>query len=725
MQSTPPLQPPQDDSFLQKAKQRLHDPLLSCLIEVSRIHGRGLSAEAFLAGVPLVNGRLTPALFKRAAARADLASRVSHRKLERIQDELLPVVLLLKDDDACVLLGWNEDRTEARVLFAEAGQGEALISREQLEQRHAGFCIFVRPRFRFDTRAPAGPRVVARHWFWGAMFENWPVYRDVLTASALINLSAIVVPFFTLNVYDRVVPNRAFETLWTLALAVLIVLGGDFALRMMRSYFVDLASKRIDVNLSALIMERVLGMRMEVRPVSVGSFAANLRAFEAVRDFITSATVTALIDVPFSLIFLVVILWLGWPLAIPFAIGIFAMLFYAFVIQGKMQVLSEKTYRATAMRNATLIEGLVGLETIKAQSAEGMVQRKWEENVAYLARIGADLRLLSASVTNSASTIQQFVYISIIVIGVYLIGNAQLTIGALIAVSLLSSRAFAPLSQVAALLVQYQNAVLALHSLEEIMKQPVERSPETKFVRRELFHGEIQFDDVCFTYPGREDEALHNVSFRIKPGEHVAIIGRVGSGKSTLTRLILGLYQPTSGRILIDGVDIRQLDPAELRHAIGYVPQDVSLLYGTLRENIVLSVPHVDDSAVMAAGDVAGLGRFVSAHPRGYDMQIGERGESLSGGQRQAVAIARAVLHEPKMLLLDEPTSSMDAASEEEIKRRLAAYARHRTIVLITHRNSLLDLTDRLIVLDHGKVVADDTKQKVIEALAQGQVKRA
>lgn len=707
------------------AKQRQHDPLLSCLIEISRIHGRGLPAEAFLAGLPLVNGRLTPGLFRRAASRADLASRVSHRKLNHIHDELLPVVLLLNGDDACVLLGWNEDRTQARVLFAEAGQGEALISVAQLAERYAGFCIFARPRFRFDARAPAGRRVVAHHWFWGSLAENWPVYRDVLAASALVNLAAIVVPLFSLNVYDRVVPNRAIETLWTLSFAVLIVLCGDFVLRMMRGYFIDLASKRIDVNISALIMERVMGMRLEVRPVSVGSFAANLRAFESVRDFITSATVTALIDVPFSLIFLVVILWLGWPLAIPFLLGILIMLFYAFVIQGKMQVLSEKTYRATAMRNATLIEGLVGLETIKAQSAEGMVQRKWEENVAFLARIGADLRLLSASVTNSAAAIQQIVYVFIIVIGVYLVGNAQLTIGALIAVSLLSSRAFAPLSQVAALLVQYQNAVLSLHSLEEVMSQPVERPPETKFVRREVFRGEIQFDNVSFSYPGREDEALRGVSFRIQSGEHVAIIGRVGSGKSTLTRLILGLYQPTGGRILIDGVDIRQLDPAELRRAIGYVPQDVSLLYGTLRENIVLSVPHVEDSAVMAAGEVAGLHHFASTHPRGYDMLIGERGESLSGGQRQAVAIARAVLHEPKMLLLDEPTSSMDSASEEEIKKRLAAYAEHRTIVLITHRNSLLDMVDRLIVLDSGQVVADGSKQKVVEALAQGQVKRA
>lgn len=707
------------------AKQHQHDPLLSCLIEISRIHARGLPAEAFLAGLPLVNGKLTPSLFRRAASRADLASRVSHRELVNIHDQLLPAILLLNGDDACVLLGWNADRSEARVLFAEAGQGEAYISTEQLAERYAGFCIFVRPRFRFDARAPEGRKVLGHHWFWGALAENWPVYRDVLLAAGLINLFAIVVPLFSMNVYDRVVPNRAEETLWTLSAGVFIVLIGDFVLRMMRGYFIDLASKRIDVNLSALIMERVLGMRMEVRPSSVGSFAANLRAFESVRDFITSATVIALIDLPFAIIFLVVILWLGWPLAIPLLVGIAVMLFYAFVVQGKMQVLSEKTYRATAMRNATLIEGLVGLETIKAQCAEGMMQRKWEENVAFLARVGADLRLLSASVTNSTAAIQQIVYICIIIIGVYLVGDASLTMGALIAVSQLSSRAFGPLSQVASLLMQYQNAALSLSSLEKIMAQPVERPADAKFVRREVFRGEIQFDNVSFAYPNCENKVLDAVSFIIKPGEHVGFIGRVGSGKSTITRLILGLYQPTEGKILIDGVDIRQLDPVELRRAIGYVPQDVSLLYGTLRENIVLSLPHVEDAAVVAAGEVAGLERFAANHPRGYDMPIGERGESLSGGQRQAVAVARAVLHEPKMLLLDEPTSAMDATSEDELKKSLTSFTQHRTVVLVTHRNSLLDMVERLIVIDNGQVVADGPKLQVAEALAKGQVKRA
>lgn len=713
------------EEWLRAAQRRKHDPLLSCLIEIARFHNRGLTPEAFVSGLPLEDGCLTPSLFRRAATRAGLASRISNRSLERIHGELLPVILLLENDDACVLLGWNEERTHARVLFSEAGQGEALVALEQLEARYAGFCVFVRPRFRFDARAPQVGKVVVRHWFWGALAENWPVYRDVLLAAALVNLAAIATPLFSLNVYDRVVPNKAEETLWTLAVGLLVILVGDFSLRMLRGYFIDVASKRIDVSLSSLIMERVLGMRMEFRPSSVGSFAANLRAFESVRDFITSATVTALIDVPFTLIFFIVIIWLGWPMVFPPLIGFFLILAYAFVVQVKMQDLSEKTYRATAMRNGTLIESLVALETVKAQGAEGVMQRRWEQNVAYLARIGADLRLLSASVVNGVQSVQQVVYVAMIIVGVYMVGNAQLTLGGLIACSMLGSRALAPLGQVASLLVQYQNAVMSLKSLDQVMEQPVERPPEASFVRREAFKGDIEFENVSFVYPGREDEVLKNVSFKIKAGEHVAFIGRIGSGKSTIARLVLGLYHPTGGKIRVDGVDIRQLDPAELRRAIGYVPQDIDLFYGTIRENIVLGLPQVEDGAVLSAVEAAGLSELVGGHPRGLDMPIGERGGSLSGGQRQAVAIARAVLHEPKMLLLDEPTSAMDFQTEDVIKRNIIEFARHRTLLLVTHRNSLLDLAERMIVIDAGKVVADGPKEKVIEDLAQGRVRRA
>ena len=704
---------------------RRHDPLLSCLIEISRMHGRGMTPEGFLAGLPLQDGRLSPSVFRRAAARAGLASRISKRQIGAVRDELLPAILILQNNDACVLLGWNQDRTKARVLFAEAGQAATEVDLAELERSYGGYTIFCRPRFRFDARAPEIRDVVNRHWFFGALLDNLKLYRDVLAAAFLVNIFAIVIPFYTLNIYDRVVPNSAFETLWTLSIGVVLVVAADFALRMMRGYVLDMASKRVDVELSALIMERVLGMQMVNRPASAGSFAANLRAFESVRDFITSTTVTAFIDLPFAIIFIILILWLGWPMAIPLALGIVGLVLYALMLQPKMQELTEQTYRATATRNSTLIESLVGLETIKAQCAEGVMQRKWEQSVGFLARIGADLRYLSMSVTNSASSVQQLVTVGMVIIGVYLISEKLMSQGALIACIMLSSRALAPFSQIAGLLTQYQNAAMALTSLDKVVDQPVERPQTASFVRRERVAGEIEFDHVTFSYPGADSvEVLREVSFRIKPGERVGIIGKVGSGKSTINRLILGLYQPTSGSIKIDGVDIRQLDPAELRKAIGYVPQDVTLFYGTLRENITVGMPYVEDHAILQAAELAGLQDLVGGHPKGFDMPIGERGESLSGGQRQSVAIARAIVHEPVMLLLDEPSSSMDFSTEDNLKKKLAQYAQGRTMVLVTHRNSLLDLVDRLIVIDRGAIVCDGPKKQVVEALSSGKVGR-
>lgn len=718
--------PPKMTSPLGSETWRRHDPLLSSLIEIARFHGRGLTPEGFLSGLPLQDGRLTPSVFRRAAARAGLASRISKRPLDAIRDELMPVILLMHGNDSCVLKGWNEDRTKARVLFSEAGQGVAEVAAERLEADYSGYCIFVRPRFRFDSRAPEIRDVVNRHWFWGALKDNLLLYRDVLAAAFLINVLAIVIPFFTLNVYDRVIPNGAFETLWSLAIGVILVLMADFGLRMMRGYVLDVAGKRVDIGLSSLIMERVLGMQMVNRPASAGSFAANLRAFESVRDFITSTTVTAFIDLPFAVIFLFLILWLGWPLALPLLLGVGGLITYALMLQPKMQELTETTYRATATRNSTLIESLVGIETIKAQCAEGVMQRKWEQSVAYLARVGAELRYLSSSVVNGSAAVQQLVTVGMVVIGVYLISDHQLSMGALIAAVMLSSRALAPFSQIAGLLTQYQNAAMALSALDKVVAQPVERPENASFVRRERIMGQIEFNRVSFSYPGQDaTEVLREVSFRIAPGEHVGIIGKVGSGKSTINRLVLGLYQPTAGSIKIDGVDIRQLDPAEIRKAIGYVPQDVTLFYGTLRENITVGMPYVEDHGILQAAELAGLQELVGNHPNGFDMLIGERGESLSGGQRQAVAMARAVVHEPTLLLFDEPSSAMDHSTEDALKTRLAGYAKDRTMLLVTHRNSLLDLVDRLLVIDRGVVVADGPKQQVIEALRAGKVGRA
>ncbi len=702
-----------------------HDPLLDCLVELARIHGRPNTRAALIAGLPLEKGALTPSLFARAASRAGLSAKVARRSLDRIDALLLPAVLLLKGEEACVLLGWDESGTTARVLFPETGQGSVQVPRDALAERYAGIAIFCRPHFRFDQRTPQVGEVKLRHWFWGTLAEQWPVYRDVLGAALMINLIALALPMFTMNVYDRVVPNRAIETLWVLALGVIAILCVDMVLRSLRGYFIDLASARIDLQLSAGIMERVLGVRMEARPAAVGAFSSNLRSFETVRDFITSASVTAFIDLPFALLFMLVIALIAWPLIFPLLFGIVVVVVYAYILQHKMHDLSETTYRAGALRNATLVESLSALETIKTQGAEAVMQSKWEKSVAFVARVNNRMRFLAAAATNGALEIQQLLNVLVVVVGVYLIADNQLSMGGLIACTMLSSRALAPLGQLVGLLMQYHNAKVALTSLEQVMKNPVERPADASFVHRPELKGDIEFRDVQFNYPNSQIAALKGITCRVRAGEKVVVIGRIGSGKTTLQKLLLGLYLPTSGSVSIDGVDLRQLDPADLRRNIGYVAQDVTLFYGTLRENIAIGAPYADDAAIVAAAEVGGLSDFVNRHPDGFDMMIGERGDSLSGGQRQGVAIARAFLMDPPILLLDEPTSAMDFSSEQQFKQRLKALAAHKTVLIVTHRNSLLDLADRVIVIDDGRVVADGPRDQVIQALQGGRIGRA
>ena len=720
------LKPVQAPVPLRLREDLIHpDPLLDCLVEVCRLHGQAASRATLAAGMPLVEGRMTLDLAERAVARAGMATNLQRIALAEIDTAALPAILVLKDNRACVLLGWLGDR--ARVLLPETGQGSVVLDRNDLGQRFIGVVLFVRPHFRFDKRtegmAAAAPR--SRHWFWSAMLQQRFVYRDILWAALLINLFALAFPMFSMNVYDRVVPNNAIETLWALSIGIVLVFGADLFMRLLRSRFVDEASARVDVQLSATLMEKVLGMRLEHRAESVGSFAASLRGFEQVRDFIASGTVTALIDLPFALLFVGVMLWISPWLALPVVVAGLLILGVGWLQQQRLHELAETTYRAGAMRNATLIESLTGIETIKAQGAEGVVQAKWERTNLFLARTNVKMRALSSSAMYGTSTLIQLVTVAIVVIGVYLIGQRELTMGALIASSMLASRALAPAGQVVGLMMQYQGARTALENLNMLMDKPVERPVGQAFVERPQLRGEIEFRNVKFAYPGRTDSALEGLSFKIAAGEKVALIGRVGSGKSTIQRLIMGLYQPLEGAVLIDGIDLRQLDPADVRRNCGYVSQDVTLFYGSLRENIAFGLPYADDSAIVAAAEVAGMTELVNRHPRGYDMPVGERGESLSGGQRQGVGLARAVLHNAPMLLLDEPTSAMDFSTESQITTRIGAFAHDKTVVLVTHRTSMLAMVTRVIVIDGGRIVADGPRDRIMAALQSGRVARA
>lgn len=697
------------------------DPLANCLVLLTRLQHRPFSLQSLTAGLPLESSRLTPELFVRAAARADISAHILKRPLAKITNLTLPAVLLLEGRQACILLE-KLDNGRVKVIFPEAGAGEDEVALADIESRYTGFAIFVKPTFRFDKRSDQGSIPKPKHWFWGTVRMAWPIYSEVLVASLLINLFALVMPLFIMNVYDRVVPNSTLQTLWVLAIGVGVVYVFDFIMRSLRGYFIDIAGKKIDVILSANIFEKVMGIRMEARPPSVGAFASNLQEFEAFREFITSATITTLVDIPFLVLFLTLIWWLGGPAAIPAMVAVPLILLVSLMLQRPLAAVINETFRTSAQRQSTLIESLTGLETLKAMGAEGPMQRRWEQLIGHLGKLSLKARLLSAANVNAATFLQQIATVAVVIVGVYLIAERELSIGALIACTLLTGRALAPLSQVAGLITRFHHARAALDGINRMMALPVEREAGKSFVHRSSFKGTIEFKDVSFNYPEQQVAALQNISFRIAAGDRVGIIGRIGSGKTTIEKLVMGLYQPTSGSIWVDGVDLQQIDPADLRKNIAYVPQDPMLFYGTVRDNIVLGAPYVDDKAMLIAAEIAGVAEFVNRHPLGFDMPVGERGDGLSGGQRQSIAVARALLMSPVMMLLDEPSNSLDNRSEENLKAKLAEKLEGKTLVLVTHRASMLTLVNRLIVIDGGRIIADGPKEQVLEALAGGKL---
>jgi ATP-binding cassette, subfamily C, bacterial LapB len=699
------------------AKSLVDDQLLSCLYEMTRLLARPMSREGLISGLPMDGKAMSPKLFVRAANRAGFIAKVSKHAIDRRMAPLCPAVALLSDDRAVVVTEIDRDRSLARLIYPQAPGEVVEMALGDLDAQSLGYIISVKNGYEFDNRAPISRKFSDVHWFWGALFKPWRTYRDVLAASLLINLFALAVPLFTMNVYDRVIPNSAFETLWTFGIGVSAILVFDLVMKVLRAHFIDVAGKRVDHEMSSAVMAKVLNTRLESRPASVGSTAANLRSFESVREFLTSASMGLLVDLPFAIIFVAVMAIIGGWLAVPALLAFGVVIGLSMIAQSRMKPLTEMTQRASQQRHATLIEALVGIETIKALNVEGRTQKRWEDSGRLLAEQGAAIKLWSAIAVNGTAWVGQAVTISTVVLGVYLIADNALTMGALIACSQLAGRALAPLGQLSSLLVQYDNTRSAYEGVNRMMAQPEERQADSKFVMRRRVKGAIQFDNVSFKYPGSDMAALDRVSFSVAAGERVALIGKIGSGKSTIEKLVMGLYQPTGGTIRFDGIDGKQIDPAEVRAAVGYVPQDATLFYGTLRENIAIAMPHADDSTVLKAAALAGMRSYIERHPQGINLQIGERGESLSGGQRQSVAIARALVSEPPILMLDEPTSAMDSESEARVLENLRAYSAGRTMFLVTHRMTLLDIVDRIIVVDQGRIIADGPKAKVLQAL--------
>lgn len=691
--------------------------LLRSLSILIKLKGKHVSPQFLLAGLS-GSEKISAGACLRAAERAGLKGRVMYRpKLDDISPLTLPCILLLKDSASCVLISLDGEKAE--VVLPELGESVQRIPRSTLEEQYSGYAVFGALENRADARTEPLRQKQTKRWFWDVLRFYMPIYRHVALASVVVNTIAVVSSLFVMNVYDRVIPNNAYETLWVLAVGVTIAYLFDFILRSMRSHFVDLAGRNADVVLSSKLVDKVLSMRMDAKPESTGALVNNLREFESLREFFSSTTFLACIDIPFLILFFALLAFIGGPLVLLPLTAMPVLLGVGVYLQMRARKSAEKSYRHNMQKNALLVEMVNGLETIKGCMAESRMQRLWEAVAGISAQSSNEARKYSTRAVTFATFTTQLVTVGMVIWGVYRIGAGEMSMGGLIGCNILVGRIMAPLLQLASLLTRLQNSRVSLKALDTLMALPSENQDQAACMDFGVLSSEFVMDNVSFAYPGSQTLALDHVSLRIRPGEKVGIIGKMGSGKSSLGKLLVGLYPPKEGAVSFGGVDISQLATADLRSRVGFLPQEVILFYGTVRDNIALGDPTINDHLVLRASAIAGVADFVRKHPAGYGAQVGEQGRNLSGGQRQAVGLARALVRDPDVLILDEPTSNMDVESERIVQQRLAPITRNKTLILITHRLSMLRIVDRLIVMDGGKIILDGPRDVVLRKLQE------
>ncbi len=693
------------------------DPLLDALVLITRLYENPYSRDSLVAGLPVEDGQLDTRQFIVAAERAGLSARLLKRSPEKVSQLTLPAVLLLKDRKTAILLNIDHDNKTVKIMRPECGNSEETLSFEDITKEYSGYVFLIKQKHNFEGRKEQTLNHEVNHWFWGTLARSWKIYRDVLIASILINILALAAPLFTRNVYDRVIPNDALDTLWTFTIGITIVYIFDFLMRMLRAYFLDVAGKKSDVMLSSILFQKMQATEMSERPKSVGSAAKELNDFESVRDLITSSTMTLLIDMPFTLIFLAVIAIMGGELVIVPAVAMVLILVYSLYAHRSIKYTVEQTYRAGAEKNGMLIEILNSPEAVRAYNMQSRNQKKWEDATGEISSWNIKTKLLTTSVGSFSNLVQQMSTVAVVVFGVYLIKDASLTMGGLIAVTMLLGRTIAPMRQLASLITRIHGAKAAFSSLEKLMEKPVEMDIHKTYLQKNEIQGQFEFNHVSFSYPEAEVQSLHDVSFKIKPGQKIGVLGRIGSGKSTIGKLMMRYFLPSEGSLYVDGTDVQQINPYELRRHIGYVPQHVQLFLGSVKDNIKMGATWVDDERVELVARLSGVTDFTDRHPMGLDLQVGEGGQNLSGGQRQLVALARALLLFPKILILDEPSSGMDQTTEALLRNRLKAVVKDRTVIIATHRSSLLDLVDDIMVVESGQIAAFGPKGEVAKQL--------
>jgi ATP-binding cassette subfamily C protein LapB len=705
-----------------------HDALLHSMAYLTRHHGNERSPNSLLDGMP-IDGLLNPDQAVRVMRAAGYNAGLMQRDIGHIHALLLPAILLLKNGDACVLVKRFDAAPGVSPMCELVMPGPEYhvcrATESELEIEYLGFALVATPKPAPSAGSGKGEEPLldlSGHWLWGTLRRFIPYYRSAMLAALLSNVLMLVSGLVTSVVYDKVIPHQAFVTLWALAAGAAIALLFDLLSRQLRSHLIDTAGKKADLIIGSLLFRQTLGVRMEHRPESAGSYAHHMAQVEVVREFFAGATLSALSDVPFIVLYVAMTFVIGGPLGWVLVLAIPLLMAMALGIQRSLRKAMSANLTHQADLQGVIVEAVEGLEDLKAVGAQGRFLHRYEEATAAAAETGLKARGMSSWTSNMSMVSQQLVTLIMLVWGVYLIHDGIVTGGALIGAVMYAGRAVAPLSSVVSLATRYQGARAAMISLDRMMSLPTEREKGRSYVTGHDVTGAIALNELSFAYPQTSQSlaprVLKGVTVRVKAGERIAILGRIGSGKSTILRLMAGLYQPTEGMVDVDGLDLRQIDPADYRMRVGFVSQEPRLFNGTLRENVMMGRANLDAARLQEVARVTGLDRVVATHPQGWELSVGEMGGLLSGGQRQLVALARCLITKPQILLMDEPTSSMDAQSEVMFLRQLKEAAGTRTLIMVTHRPAVLELVDRVMVVDGGKVVMDGPKAAVLAALS-------
>jgi len=693
--------------------------VLSCLQRLATQYDRPASAVTLLAGLALDEAGHLP--FHQAESALERVGFRSHQMaltLRKIDRRQTPALLDMGAKGAVLLLEVKEGT--GRIFDPIAG-GESWRPLGALEGDYAGRALVISADP--SRERGYGGDVVRRardHWFWSELYKARGSFGFVALSAVVVNLLGFAMPLFTMNVYDRIIPNKAEASLWVLAIGVVFAFGFEFLLRYARAQLVDEVGREIDARLQQRLFEKVVNTPLSVRSGNTGAFAKRISEFESVRDFFGSTTIVLVVDMVFVVLFLALILALGGPLVLVPLVGIGVMIAAGFSLQRTMTAALRDAQADSSLQHATLVETISGLETIKAVRGEGRMLGRWRRYADMSAATQEHLRKLSAVAVNMAGLCQQAISIGLVVGGFYLFDAGKISMGAIIAIVMVAGRALQPVGQLAFLMTRARQAFLTLESLDRVMAAPDERLENVRSVTPTIERGVLELRGMSFRYPEASTDNLSDITMRIEPGERIGLIGRVASGKSTLGRVLCGLHAPTDGALVIDGLDSGQHHPHEVRKAFRYVGQEAELFSGTVRDNLMLAAADADDQTLLAAIANSGADVFLSRESTGFDLAVGERGSRLSGGQRSFMALARALVAPSKLLFLDEPTGAMDTQSEALFIERLGgALQPDQTLIVSTHRHAMLALVDRLIVMDGGRILADGPKDQVMSALSQ------